>query len=212
MGKLKLHNKYAMIRRDLFSIMWLPHIITTVAMVIIRIVEAMAATVLGDFSEHLFAADTGIVQSDLIKICFVFVLTVVLCPLLGYLDDFFTVKFAYKHDSRVFNRFLEKSPEKAAEYDSGEMEYELEDAPNSYRNITARIISTSLSTIFYIVYVTIILFEKNKIISFSYLVLSIIQMSVPVLFSKILADILEHENDYEEDIYSAEEQLCSVPR
>ena len=58
---------------------------------------------------------------------------VFIAPGFGLIGNFSMLKCALIHDNIVMSRYFDKQPHKAIELDAGELQYELEDAPNSLR-------------------------------------------------------------------------------
>lgn len=92
-----------------------------------------SAHFLGTFADAVFQLkwNAGFKNVAILAMC---VLAAALfVPGIGLCSDFVMLKKALRHDNLIFGHYMDKDTEKAQQLNCGEVQYELEDAPNTLR-------------------------------------------------------------------------------
>lgn len=93
-----------------------------------------SANILGQFADAAFQLNWDLGINNVIRLAGCVLATVLLIPGIKWLSDFIMLDKSLRHDCLVFRHYLDKDPEKARQLDSGDAQYELEDAPITLRN------------------------------------------------------------------------------
>lgn len=140
MATYKLKNKFQKdhsvkykVLSDCIYAMWIPIFLNLVSQIAEEILLIFTADVLGDFADVALNLkfDLGIRKVVILAICVL--TTVLIIPIIGLLSDFVMLRKSINHDVLIFERYLDKDLAKAEKLDSGKIQYELEDAPNTLR-------------------------------------------------------------------------------
>ena len=91
------------------------------------------ANTLGSFSDSIFEIHSHLETKRIILIVLCVFAVSILLPAIGFASDVIMLRHSLRHDIKVLDCFLRKSPEEIAEFSIGELQFQLEDAPNTLR-------------------------------------------------------------------------------
>lgn len=171
------------------------------------ILGIVTADTLGSFADSTFNLNFSLSVQNGAALAACLLLVVFAAPALGMLSDFIMLKNALRHDNIVFGHYLNKSIEKEAEMSDGQLQYELEDSPNSLRIqwviLMGKVFSLPVCLGYFLYCV------GNIHWGFVWLILSLalLKLVIPFFFKEKLAEYDIHETaylarrrDYETDI------------
>lgn len=131
--------------RDCLKAMFMPLVLLSASNLLARLLSVLTASVFGDFADAVFAMDRSIGLRSVLILAACILATVVLAPAVSMLGNFSMLRNALRHDNVIFGRFLRQDMQKALEGDLGELQYQLEDAPNDLRIYWINIMSQALA-------------------------------------------------------------------
>ena len=122
-----------------------PLLLNTVTAILTGVVGVAAANKLGKFADAVFQLNLPLSLRNIVALAACMAAVVFVVPGLGLLSDFVMLKSALRHDTIVFGHYLDKEPQKAMALNRGELQYQLEDAPNELRIYWVNLLSKLLS-------------------------------------------------------------------
>lgn len=193
--------------KDCACYMKIPVLITVIMTVATNVLGVATADTLANFTDAAFNLNfsVGIENGIMLACCVLFV--VIGIPLLGFLSDFIMLKEALRHDVVVFNQYLDKNIEGGEERNTGELQFELEDAPNTLRIQWTDIWGKLIALPCCLGYFLYCIGKIHWIFTWLLLLLALIRMIFPLFFKEKLAEYDREEKkyqairrDYESDI------------
>lgn len=131
--------------RDCLKAMLTPLVLLSASNLLARLLSVLTASVFGDFADAVFAMNRSIGLRSVLILAACILATVVLTPAVSMLGNFSMLRNALRHDNVIFGRFLRQDMQKALDGDLGELQYQLEDAPNDLRIYWINIMSQALA-------------------------------------------------------------------
>ena len=174
-------------------------------------VGALIANTVGRFADAALAGRWQAGLNDLGGILFWVLLLVLGAPAISLLGDIVMLKDALRHDRVVFGHFLDKDPQSLLAQDLGELQYELEDAPNDFRILWVTLWSAAVALP---VELGVLLYYAGKInwlLTGLLVLLTAIRLLVPVLFKGPLARYRKEEKAYQAKRRSYEADVTRQP-
>lgn len=173
-----------------------PLFLNTVTAILTGTFGIVTANTLGNFTDAVFDLNLSLGVKDAAVLAVCLIAVVFIAPGLGMLSDFVMLKDALRHDNIVFGHYLEKEPEKERTLNSGELQYQLEDAPNDLRIYWINLMSKLLSFPFCFGY---LLYGSGKIswlLTGILFLLTAVKLLIPLFFKKPLAGFDRQEKKY----------------
>lgn len=129
------------ILRECERAMRTPLILITISNLLTAVLYVATADVLGAFADAVFSFQMTLGWRNAVTLAICIFALVFVAPIFGLIGNLSMFKHSLRHDNVVFGRYLDMEPARARTFDAGEMQYELEDAPNSLRIYWVRILS-----------------------------------------------------------------------
>lgn len=205
MKKYEKNEKLAMhkVFQECAHAMRVPLFMSVLSAVLTAVLGMVTADTLGKFADAAFALDfsMGVENAVSLVVCLVFVIFAV--PAVGMFSDFIMFQESLRHDSIVFGHYLDKRIEKAMALKGGEMQYELEDAPNTLRIQWVRLLGKAVALPLCLIYFLYCVGKISWTAAGLMLAITAAKLVVPMLFKQKLA-----RYDREEKIYQAKRRDC----
>lgn len=197
--------------KDCGIVMLVPVLFSTLAEILGGTLSISISNTLGQFADAAFSRNLDIgLQSGLIMILCILAM-VVLVPGIELIGDFVMLKQALHHDNLVFGRYLDKDPEQAVTYRSGELQYELEDAPNMLRIQWVILLSKGIAFPICLAYFLYCAGKISWLLTGVLLLMAMFRLIVPVCFRKKLAAYHLHSKAYESQRQDCESDMIQKP-
>lgn len=187
-----------------------PIFLNTVTAILTGTLGIVTADTLGNFADAVFERNISLGFQNVMILAICIIAVVMIAPGLGLLSDFFMLKDALRHDNIVYGHYLDKDPEKAMAFDRGEIQYQLEDAPNDLRIYLVNILSKILSFPFCLGYLLYCSGRISWILTGFMFLLTVIKLVTPLFFKEPSAkfdrqekEYLAVRNGYEADVITA---------
>ena len=127
--KAELHK----VLRECANAMRLPVFLNAVTLILSGTVGVTAADILGRFADAAFEQNLTLGMKNVMVLAVCIMLLVFAAPAIEMIENFVMLKAALCHDIVVFGHYLDKKPDRERLLNKGELQYELEDAPNTLR-------------------------------------------------------------------------------
>lgn len=131
--------------RDCAEAMFLPLMMIAIGNLLTELLYVLTASIFGDFADAVFAMDTSIGLRNVLFLALCILATAVFVPVFGMFGNFVMLRNALRHDNTIFGRFLQGDMQKVLASDLGEIQYQLEDAPNDLRIYWVNILGQMLA-------------------------------------------------------------------
>lgn len=174
----------------------LPLFLNTVTAILTGTLGIVTANTLGNFADAVFELNISLGFQNAIILAICIIAVVLIAPGLGMLSDFIMLKDALRHDNIVFGHYLDKDPEKAMTLNKGEVQYQLEDAPNDLRIYLVSILSKILSFPFCLGYLLYCSGRISWLLTGFMFLLVAIKLVTPLFFKESLAKFDRQEKEY----------------
>lgn len=173
-----------------------PIFLNTAAAILTGTLGSVTANTLGNFADAVFEGNISLGFQNVMILAICIIAVVLIAPGLGLLSDFFMLKDALRHDNIVYGHYLDKDPEKAMAFDRGEIQYQLEDAPNDLRIYLVNILSKILSFPFCLGYLLYCSGRISWLLTGFMFLLTVIKLVTPLLFKEPSAEFDRQEKEY----------------
>ena len=205
--KIVRHNVFAECSRAMRS----PMLLNALNQVVAGLLLVLTADVLGRFADAAFALklEQGLANAVILAGCVL--ATVLAVPGLGLLSDFLMLEKALQHDNLVFGRYLDKDPEKAAQLNAGEMQYQLEDAPNNLRIKWVELIGKAMALPVGLGYLLYSAGRISWLLTGLMFLLAAVRLIVPLMLRKRLAGYDALAKEYQAKRRSCETDVTARP-
>ena len=197
--------------KDCFFAMRTPVVLKAIAEGIVGVLGVMTADVVGEFADAAFNLDLTLGIRRIFVLVACILATVFIAPAIGLWGDFSMLKHALRHDNFVFGRYLDKKPDRARVFDSEEMQYQLEDAPNSLRIQWVVISSITLSLPISIGFFLYFSGNISWLMTGLMFVLALIKLISPIIFKDKLAGYDRLEREYRTKRRAFESDITTNP-
>lgn len=162
-------------------------LINAAAEVFANTLIVVTANTLGTFTDAALKLDLGFGIRNMWLLIGCILLTVIVAPLVALCGDFTMLKCALRHDIVIFGRFFDKEFESVAALQTGELQYELEDAPNALRIQMVILMSKAIAIPFCLGYLLFCVGSVSWPLTAILFVLAAVRLVVPIIFRKKLA-------------------------
>lgn len=189
--------------RTIYKVLWqcarllaFPSIVNIVMNIFTIVVNIALAGSLGEFADAVFSMNLSTLSHSGMRLGIYFSMIVLLLPLLGLASDFVMLKSALRHDNVVCGHYLAQNFEAVKFRKSGEIQHQLENAPNDLRIQWVNLISC---TVAFFPCMVLLLFYSLHIswsLTLIMLILSSLRLLIPWFFKKKLAQFDEQEHQY----------------
>ncbi len=197
--------------RDCSRAMWLPMVLDTAEQILTGILSVVTASILGKFTDAAFHLNLSLGLKDAAILAIYILATVILVPAVGELDAFIMLKKALEHDQLVFEHYLDKEPEKAMQYDCGELQYQLEDAPCTLRIQWVVLLGMTLSIPISLGYFLYSAGGVSWTLTWLMLLLAVIKLTSPLFFKGKIAKYDKLEREYKAKRRAYESEITTKP-
>lgn len=162
--------------------MWIPVLFTAAMEIADNALGVFMADTLGAFADAAFKLDfkEGMGSGGVLVLSMA--ATVFIVPLLELMGSFSMLRRSLLHDNLVIGQYLAKEPEAAKAWESGELQYQLEDEPLTMRIWWVRIGSKALALPVCAAYLLYRSGSVDRLLTAMLLILAGIRQMVPVLF------------------------------
>ena len=191
--------------RDCLKAMFTPLVLLSASNLLARLLSVLTASVFGDFADAVFAMDRSIGLRSVLILAVCILATVVLAPAVSMLGNFSMLRNALRHDNVIFGRFLRQDMQKALEGDLGELQYQLEDAPNDLRIYWINIMSQALALPIGWAYLLWRAGSISWLLTGVMIAVSLLKLAVSAFFQKRIA-----RDDAAEKAYHAARRACET--
>lgn len=181
---------------ECWNAMRVPIILNAATEVLTSTLLVVTANILGQFAEAALDLNWSLGIKNVVILSLRIFLTVFVAPSLGLIGNFSMLKHALQHDNIVFGHFFDKDPEKAIELDSGELQYELEDAPNELRIQMVIILSKAIAFPICTIYLLYCAGRISWLLTAIMLILAAVRLIIPMLLRSRLAKYDKAEKVY----------------
>lgn len=188
--------------RECGKYMILPIIFTTILMVLSELFLVFTGRTVGAFSNAAISSNFNLQTQSALAAIFFILATVIGIPLIEFISDFFMLKMALKHDIVVFHHFLSQENDNAIKMKKGEIEYILEDAPNSLRINMVLLVS---KIIFMPLGLIMLLYNGLKInteLTFVMLISGALQIVIPASLKSKIKKYNQEERKNKAELFS----------
>lgn len=191
--------------------MALPIVLISFGELATEIAQILTADVLGDFANAAFALDRSSCLQNIAVLVGCILLTVAIIPLISLIGNFVMLSKSLKHDRIIFDHFLQKRVQSVRQNDEGELQYQLEDAPNDLRIYFVRCVMQLIAVPVGWGY---LLYSAGRIgwgLTAVIVVSSAIKLYAPILLRKKLADKEMEEKNYDATRRAYETEITQKP-
>lgn len=184
------------VMRECAVTMRIPLFLNTVTAILTGTLGIVTANIIENFANAAFELNLllGIKNAIALAVCLTAV--VFIAPALRMVSDFIMLKDALRHDNIVFGHYLDKDPEKERTFNSGEVQYKLEDAPNDLRIYWINLMSKLLSFPFCFGYLLYCSGKISWLLTGVMVLLAAIKLLLPLFFKEPLAEFNRQEKQY----------------
>lgn len=211
MHKKSLKRLRQLVFQECAVMMAIPMLLNTVSLTSASILGTITANTLGDFTDAAFSLNLSLGLEKILRLAVYVLLAVLVIPGVNLLSDYVMLTYALRHDNIVFSHYLDKDPEKAMAMDLGEVQYQLEDAPNMMRiywvNIFGRIIATPISLLFLLYWSGQISWGLTGLV----FLLCALKLTAPLFFMEKLAGYDREEKHYLAKRRNCESDIAGMP-
>jgi len=186
-----------------------PLILNIISDLFVFFAGIFTADFLGNFANSVFDLNVELGFQNIVFMTIGILSSVALGPGLKLLSDFSMLKNSLKHDNLVIGRFLDKDPTYAKSYNTGKLQYQLEDAPNNLRLKWMNVCETLFSVPICLVYILYALIKINWILALTITLLSILKLFFPIAFKKKIAYYDKKRKTYNAEQRSLEHDIVS---
>lgn len=197
--------------RECARAMRLPLLFNTIAVILTGTLDVIIANTLGSFTDAAFELNFTLGQRNILLLTACILAAVLVGPAIELFCNFIMLKHALLHDIIVFEHYLEKSPEKAMAMDTGEVQYQLEDAPTMLRIYLVTILSQVFSLPFCFGYLLYCAGRINWLLTGVMLLLALTRLITPLIFRTKLAGYEKAAQAYRAKRRSYEADIISRP-
>lgn len=171
----------------------------------------MTSNTLGQFADSAFELNLKSGIKDAIVLLVYIFLSVVIIPVISLIGNCSMFKQALIHDRLIFKKFLDKDIEKVASLDSGDTQFQLEDAPNNLRIFWVVILSKSLSAPICLIYLLLNALRINIMLTILVFILSFANLLIPLLLQTKLTKYEKNEKSYKALRRALETEITKNP-
>ncbi len=199
------------VRKECACAMRFPLFLNVLTELMAGVLGMVTADTLGKFADAAFELnfDMGIKNIFFLIICLLLVVFAV--PFTGMLADFVMFKEALRHDNIIFEHFLDKSMESEKALNSGELQFELEDAPNNLRIYWVRLLGKAIPLPVCLGYFLYSVGKINWIMAGLMLVIAAVKLVFPLWFREKLAEYDREEKAYQAKRRAYEKDIVTRP-
>lgn len=189
----------------------IPLLMNVLTAILTGTLGVITADTLGKFADSAFDLNfsMGIKHAAALLLCLFFVIFAV--PFTGMLSDFVMFKESLRHDQVIFGHYLNKEIQKGVSLGSGNLQYELEDAPNLLRIQWVRLLGKAVSLPFCLGY---FLYYVGKIswgMAGLLFAIAAAKLTVLFFFKEKLAEYDRQEKTYQAKRRDYEADIVSLP-
>ena len=192
----KKNQMLSKVMKECASALGFPLFLNTVTAILTGTLGIITANTLGNFADAAFDLNLSLGLKNTIALIICLIAVVFIAPGLGMFSDFVMLKDALRHDNIVFGHYLDKDPEKEMALNSGEIQYQLEDAPNDLRIYWINLISKLLSFPFCLGYLLYCSGKISWLLTGLMFLLTAIKLFTPLFFKEPLAKFDRKEKKY----------------
>lgn len=171
----------------------------------------MTSNTVGQFADSAFELNLKSGLKDAVTLLLYIFLSVVIIPIISLIGNCSMFKQALIHDKLIFKRFLDKDIEKEKNLDSGDTQFQLEDAPNNLRIYWVVILSKSLSTPICLIYLLLNALKINIMLTVLIFALSFANLIIPLLLQTKLTKYEKNEKSYKSSRRALETEITKNP-
>lgn len=188
--------KYRKIAIECGKSMFIPFVWATITEIMRNLTGIMTAGILGNFMNAVLYMDWADGRGETGKLIVCLAVIIIVVPGIGLLGDFSMLKHSLKHDRNVFQHFLDRDPSTTVYDEDGELQYELEDAPNDMRIEWVIISSKIVSTVICFGYLLWQVCRLSGWIIIALLLGAGVQIMFPVIVGSRLAQMKREQKVY----------------
>lgn len=204
-------NERSKVYRECADTMMVPVLLNAANTILNGILGVVTANILGSFADKVFALDLTLGARDVVRLLICIAMVVFVAPAIGLIGDFIMLNKSLYHDNVVFGHFLDKEPEKEKRFDIGEVQYELEDAPNTLRIQWVTIMSKAAALPFCVGYLLYCAGKISWLLTGCMFLFSAIRLVVPIWFKEKMAAYDKLEKSYQAKRRNYEADIVSKP-
>ncbi len=195
-NQLKRKQALAKVLKECACAMRLPLFLNTITMILVGVLGIITANTLGKFADAAFNLNLSLGLNNMMVLAGCILSVVIVTPALGLLSDIIMLKNALHHDNIVIGHYLDKDPEKKKEQDSGETQYQLEEAPNELRIYWVNLFSKMIALPICFGYLIYCSGQINWILTGLLFLLALLKVLTPLFFKEKLAEFDRQEKRY----------------
>lgn len=182
--------------RDCMAAMLLPLIIIGASNLLTQLLYVLTASIFGDFADAVFAMNASIGLQNLLFLVLCILATAVFAPILSMLGNFVMLRNALRHDNIVFGRFFQQDLQQVLSCDPGELQYQLEDAPNDLRIYWINIMGQALALPVGWAYLLYCAGRISWFLTAVMITVSILKLALPIFLRKRISKGDDAEQTY----------------
>lgn len=209
--KMEKKSLIGKVYRECAAVLGTTVLLFTCTELLTGIFGVVTANTLGTFADAAFNLDFSLGFENVIRLLCCLCIVVFVSPGLGLLTNFIMLGKTLKHDEKVFERFFEKKLSAFKKMNAGEIQYELEDAPNTLRLYWINIVGKGCSLIVCFGY---LLYCGGKIswtLTGSLLGITVLKLIVPAIMKKQQAEYDRQEKEYKAKRRGYENDIALKP-
>lgn len=165
---------------------------------ITELLNIYTARIFGDFADAVFALDVSIGLKNVVLLVICILSITVFAPIFNMLGNFVMLRNALRHDNMVFGRFLQRDMQNVLKCDLGELQYQLEDAPNDLRIYWTNFIGQALVLPFGWAYLLYCAGNISWLLTAIMIAISMLKLALSIFLCKQIS-----KNDKAEQSYNA---------
>ena len=196
---------------DVFRFMWLPVLLDAIITSLGGALSVYSSGIFGKFTDAVFSLDIPTGLENAASLALALLITVIVIPLIYYIEDIIFVKSSLAHDRTVLSRFLGKNFMSASEITAGDMLGRLDEDPNDLRHELNTVISAGMSIPVTLTYLLINVVRISAIYAALMISVSLVKFIVPILTNKYVRKYHMEDKEYSSRVHSYETEICERP-
>lgn len=199
------------IYKDAFKFLWLPILLDAIISSLGGVLSVFSSDILGKFTDAIFLLDISAGLENVFSLALALAITVLIIPVIYYIEDIILVKCSLSHDRTVLSRFLKKDFMSASKIEAGDMLGRLDEDPNELRQELNNVISSGFAIPITLIYLLINVFNISIVYTVIMVLVSLVKFIVPILTNKYVQKYHKEDKEYVSRVHSYETEICERP-
>ena len=199
------------IYKDVFKFVWIPILLDAITSSLGGVLSVFSSNIFGKFTDAVFSLDIPAGLENISSLFLALVITVLVIPVIYYIEDIILVKSSLSHDRTVLSRFLEKNFMSASKIEAGDMLGRLDEDPNELRQELNTVIPAGFTIVTTVVYLLPNVIQINISYAVIMVLVSLVKFIVPILTNKYVQKYHREDKEYVSRVHIYETEICERP-